>query len=177
MKVVPKHDRKEMFMDMLNARNSMFTGISYMMSRKYYNQLFATNKIYISKYGENYQLQLPFLYNDLQGYIEKPLGDYTVRGDSYSSQLAQDYLKQVNAYKGQELSILDTLEKIKPEKMEYYISIVQKRLRRDRFYSSLRISDSKLRKECFQDLKAVHGATLKEYMVYFLRPLYLKLKG
>ena len=147
-----------------------------MMSRKHYDQLFANHKIYISKYGENYQLQLPFLYNDLQGYIEKPLGDYTVRGDSYSSQLSQDYMKQVNAYKGQELSILDTLEKIQPDDKKRYIAIVQKRLRRDRFYASLRITDPKLREECYQELVAVKGATIKEHLIHYLRPLYLMIR-
>ena len=176
MKSIPKSSPKAMFEDMLHGRNSMFTAISYMMNKKYYDKLFSDHKIYISRYGENYQLQLPFLYNDLQGYIENPLGDYTVRGDSYSSQLSQDFEKQVNAYKGQEISILETLEQMRIQEKDKYIAIAQKRLRRDRFYASLRIPDAKLRKECYQELVAVNGATLKEHLIHYLRPLHLLAK-
>ncbi len=173
-KVVPKDEPNGAFLDLLHARNSMFTAISYMMSRRHFEEVNPRKEIYISQYGENYQVQLPFLYHDLQGYIEKPLGQYTVRGDSYSGKLDKDPRKQVDAYKGQEESILATLKQIGAEK---YALIAMRRLRRDRYYAALRVNDPELVETCFRELKEVGGLQFKERLISLAPQLYLFLKG
>lgn len=176
-KTVPSTQPKGAFIDLLNARNCMFTAISYMMSRAQYERINPGMKFYISKYGENYQIQLPFLFHDLQGYLEKPLGDYSVRGDSYTGKLKQDPQKQIDAYKGQEESILATLDTLGGAELDEYRLMVQRRLRRDRFYAAVALGNPNMRKLCYQELKAVRGATAKERMVNTMPRLYRKLKG
>ncbi len=175
-KIIPKETPGAAFQDMLNARNTIFTAISYMMSRKYLEQVIPNMEFYVSKYGENYQIQLPFLYHDLQGYIEKPLGDYYIRRDSYTGKMKKDPAMQINAFKGQENSILATLESIQPKNLDDYKTVVLRRLRKDSFYSSLYLKDKKIRKDCYRELKEVGGMTAKERLVYFGRPIYLLLK-
>lgn len=174
---IPQTTSRGAFVDMLYARNTIFTAISYMMSREQYLRINGNFDFYISRYGENYQLQLPFLYYDLQGYIDKPLGDYTVRGDSYSGQLKRDYAKQVDSYKGQEITILETLKRINEEETKPYQIIAKKRLRRDRFYASLRLNDAALRQTCYEELREVGGLETKERLVYTFRPIYLMLRA
>ena len=176
MKIIPKHEPKAAFLDLLYARNSIFTAISYMMSKSHFQKLYPKNEIYPSLYGENYQIQLPFLYEDLQGYIDLPLGDYYVRNNSYSGKLNSNPQKQVDAYKGQEDSICATLDHIHPEHQERYELIAKKRLRKDRFYASLYLKDKAVRRKCFTELKEAQGVTAKERIIYAVRPLYLLIK-
>ena len=171
-KIKPNTAPRAAFEDMLHARNTLFTAISYMMSRIYLEKLLPDMNFYISTFGENYQIQLPFLYENLQGYIEEPLGDYYVRIDSYSGKLKKDPMKMVNAFKGQEQSICATLNSIQPENRAAYEMIAVKRLRRERFYASLQVKNAALRKECWQELIDVDGASPKDKLVHWLRPLY-----
>ena len=87
---------KQAFQDILSGYNINFTAISYMMSRKHFERINPKKEIFISRFGENYQVQMPFLYYDLQGYIQKPLGQYTVRDDSYTGTL--DIEKKIKAF-------------------------------------------------------------------------------
>lgn len=178
MKINPNPNPKGAFIDLLCARNAIFTPISYMISREHFLQVNPKMDIYISRYGENYQIQLPLLYADLQGYIEEPLGDYSIRYDSYTGKLKKDPIKQINAYRGQEESIIATLEQMElPNATEFY-PYFQVRLRSEALFASLSTKDRGLRKECYGRLKAVHGITPKIFISYrllFVRTLLLKL--
>ena len=175
-KIVPSSQPRGAYLDMLNARNCMFTAISYMMSRVQYERINPGMKFFVSRYGENYQIQLPFLYHDLQGYIEKPLGDYTVRGDSYSGKLKQDPQKQIDAYKGQEISILATLDSLGGSELDGDRLLVKRRLRRERFYAAVASGDAKIRRECFAELRQAGGASVQEYLVNLLPSVYRSIK-
>ena len=172
MKTVIKNEPKAAFLDMIHARNTIFTPLCYMMSRKQFLKVNPEMTIYISKYGENYQVQLPFLYYDLQGYIERPLGDYYVRINSYSGQMKDDPMKQFLAFKGQEIAILATLDQIQPENLEDFKTIVKKRLRRDRFYASLYLKDKNKHRMTYEELKEVHGTRIKDTLVYHFPSVY-----
>lgn len=175
-KAIPSREPRSAFLDMLNGRNCMFTAISYMMSRTQYERINPGMRFYISKYGENYQIQLPFLYHDLQGFVEKPLGDYSVRRDSYTGKLKKAPQKQLDAYRGQEEAILATLDSLGGKELEEYRLIAQRRLRRDRFYAAVALGDPQVRKACYRDLRQVGGGTFKEALVECMPGLYRKLK-
>lgn len=176
MRCIPPTEPKGAFLDMLHARNSIFTCIGNMMNVEQYKKVNGGMDFFISPYGENYQLQLPFLYHDIQGYIEKPLGDYYVRGDSYTGKLNSDPIKQVNAFKGQEESIDATMDTIRPDNRREYELIYKRRLRKDRFYASVFVKDAAIRKECYRNLKEVGGVSAKERIVRLARPVYKLLK-
>ena len=164
MKMVPRYGDKEAFIDILSGTNINFTAISYMMSKKHYARINPEMNIYISIYGENYQIQIPFLYHNLQGYIEKPLGQYTVRRDSYSGTL--DAEKKVRALKGQEESVMATLRQIHAE--EKYEQYFLRRIRRDRFYTSLLLKDKQLAKECHEEYCDICKLSRKDSFAWVL---------
>lgn len=180
MKMEPRYESKKAFEDILLGTNINFTAISYMMSKKHFERINPTKSIYISNYGENYQVQIPFLYNNLQGYIEKPLGQYTVRGDSYTGSLTLE--KKYNALKGQEEAVLATLDTLQGSDIEYYKNFFLKRIRRERFYTVLFLNENALVKECYKELKEVKKLSVKERLSYVLfecglLPLAKKIKG
>ena len=177
-KMKPRYKDKEALVDILNGENINFTAISYMMSRKHFEEINPEKKIYISRYGENYQVQIPFLYHNLQGYIEKPLGQYTVRRDSYTGTLTTE--KKLRALKGQEESVLATLKQINAE--EKYVKHFLARIRRDRFYTSLLSNDKTIARECYQEYREVKELTAKDNIAWLLHCIGLyktviKIKG
>ena len=177
MKMTPRYNHHEAFRDILSGYNINFTAISYMMSRKHLEKVNPNKEIYMSRYGENYQVQMPFLYYDLQGYIEKPLGQYTVRRDSYTGQL--NYEKKYEALKGQEESVINTMKQLNMSDYDYYSAIFLKRIRRERFYTASIINNRKYVKESYKELKQVKGVNFKIFCAYALGKIglpYLKWK-
>lgn len=172
LKMQPRYEEKEAFLDILKGTNINFTAISYMMSRRYFEMVNPTKSIYDSRYGENYQIQMPFLYHDLQGYIEKPLGQYTVRSDSYSSGL-KNYEKKYEALKGQEKSVLATLEQIQPDNIDYYKRLFLKRIRREQFYTALYWNNTQAVKESYSSLKEIGRISQKDRASYIFSRMHL----
>lgn len=166
MKMQPRNKPKEAFVDILMSRNINYTAISYMMSAKHFDKINPSRSIHISRYGENYQVQMPFLYYDLQGYIEKPLGQYTVRKDSYSGTL--DHSKKVLALKKQEESVLATFDQLDMPDREYYKKLYLTRNRRDRFMVSLYLDDRNTVDECYKELKEIAKIDFKVSLYYAL---------
>ena len=164
MRMIPKYGDKEALIDILNGINTNFTAISYMMSRKHYERINPGMNIFISVYGENYQIQIPFLYNNLQGYVERPLGQYTVRRDSYTGTLNVE--KKIRALKGQEESVMATLRQIGAE--QKYELLFLKRIRRDRFYTSLLWTDKQIAKECHKEYIEVCKLSKKDHIAWSL---------
>ncbi|MBR0303062.1 MAG: glycosyltransferase family 2 protein, partial [Clostridia bacterium] len=173
IKVEPNKSPKGAFLDMLMDRNCYYTAISYMISRSYFLKANHDFDIYISSYGENPQLQLPLLYHDLQGYIDHPLGDYTVRKDSYTGMFNKDYYKQVRSSEDAEIKFISTINKIGVDDPEYYSDIVRKRWRKTAFYASIKTKDKKLIKRCYIRLEETGCCGSKEKFVYHFRPIYL----
>lgn len=178
MKMIPRDGRKKAFEDILQGSNINFSAISYMMSRKHFEKINPSKNIYISRYGENYQIQIPFLYHGLQGYIEKPLGQYTVRHDSYTGTFTLE--KKYVAYQGQEEAVIATLDQIQAE--EKYKQFYLARERRERFYVALSLGDPQKVEETRNGLKEIRSLSCKEQMSYLLFklhlfPLAMKVKG
>jgi hypothetical protein len=140
-----------------------------MMSAKHFEKINPKKEIFISRFGENYQVQMPFLYHDLQGYIHKPLGQYTVRDDSYSGTLDID--KKIRALKGQEESVIATLNQINPENYDYYKNFFLKRIRRERFMSAMLGNDRSIAKESYRELKQIKATSLKLNIYWVLYKL------
>ena len=169
MKMVPRTEPKAAFMDILRGDNINFTAISYMMSRKHFERINPSKSIFISRFGENYQVQIPFLYHDLQGYIEKTLGQYTVRRDSYTGTFTLE--KKYVAFKGQELAVMATLDQIQAE--EQYKQFYLARERRERYYVALALGDKQKVEETRRELEEIRPLTGKERISHTLFKLQL----
>jgi glycosyltransferase involved in cell wall biosynthesis len=159
---------KEAFENMILVKDSIYTAISYMMSTKWMDIVNPNREIFISRFGENYQCQMPFLYHNLQGYIDEPLGDYLVRSTSYSSTFTDE--KKVVAFKGHEQTYIETFKRIpmSEKEFEHYSGMAKGRVRKDRFYVSLNLMDKALLKECYDDLIESTWCTSKEKIIYLL---------
>lgn len=168
-KMEPRTGHHQAFVDILTGYNINFTAISYMMSRKHFERINPKKEIFISRFGENYQVQIPFLYNDLQGYINHPLGQYTVRDDSYTGTLNIE--KKIRAFKGQEESVINTLQQICDVDYEKYSNFFLKRIRRERFMASILGNDKLVAKECHKELKEVNGENCKLKFYWILHKL------
>lgn len=78
MKSTPQTEDKGAFEDIIMSRNTLFTAMSYMMSTKWMDRINPNREIFISRFGENYQCQMPFLYYNLQGHINEVLGQIVI---------------------------------------------------------------------------------------------------
>ena len=141
----------DIFSDLVRGKTYNWPG-SYMIRRDEFFKRTGGN-IYISRFGQN-----------LQGYIEKPLGQYTVRRDSYTGTL--DTEKKVRALKWQEKSVMATLRQIHAE--EKYEQYFLRRIRRDRFYTSLLLKDKQLAKECHEEYCDVCKLSRKDSFAWVL---------
>lgn len=168
-KSIPRKEPGEAITDIVLSRNTMFPAISYMMSTKWLDKINPERKFYISPFGENYQMQIPFLYHDLQGYIEKPLGDYIRRSDCFSAQV--DLNKKMYALKEEARTISESLKLLGKEAHEKYNYLSKNRVCKDRFYISLKIGDKKLSAECYKELKNNKLCSTKERIAYFAHKL------
>lgn len=176
-RINPNPAKKGAFLDMLLDQNTYYTAISYMISREHFLRVNGDLTFEESKYGENPQIQLPLLYHDLQGYINKPLGDYTIRIDSYSGKFKTDYVKQVSSHLDTERKLIITLNRIKPENLLDYVLLIKKKWRKNAFYASLHTGDRKLMKKCYSLLQEVNGIQAKERIAFYAPSLYFWLKS
>ena len=122
-------------------------------------------EIYVTRYGENYQLLLPLLYYKKPGLIDEPLGEYLVRGDSYTSGL-KDYSKLLTALEKQIVTINKTLEQMQIPDEETYRKMSEKRLRNDCL--AIASGNRKLMKEQLRKAKNAHAVDVKTYVKYAL---------
>lgn len=163
-KSIPRKESGEAITDIVLCRNTMFPAISYMMSTKWLDKINPERKFYISPFGENYQMQIPFLYHDLQGYIEKPLGDYTIRCDSFSAQV--DLNKKMYVLSEEARTVSESLKLLGKEAHDKYNHLSHNRVLRDRFYISLAIKDKSLVAQCYKELKDNKTCTIKERIAH-----------
>ncbi|MDD3401303.1 MAG: glycosyltransferase family A protein [Eubacteriales bacterium] len=160
MHIKPQTVSRGGFVDCLMSRNISFTAIAYMMRTSTWDSICKTREVYQTTYGENYQLQLPFLYNDLQGYIAETLGDYLVRSDSYTAKL-RDYRKNLAALRAQETTIEETLIRFDCPDREQYCLLARRRLRADQLFIALGNGTRDELRECKSALKEVGGLTMR----------------
>lgn len=170
MRIRPQTEPKGAFVDCLMARNSIYTAIAYMMRTASWDAIISKREVHQTTYGENYQLQLPFLYHNLQGYIDEPLGDYLVRSDSYTAKL-KDYKKNLTALRAQETTIEETLKRIGGDDIDGYILLAKRRLRRDELDVAIANDDREEIRLSTAALREVGGMTLKLRLMC-IRPLY-----
>ena len=167
MEVRPRETAKEHFLDCLFSRNMVYTPIAYMIRTEGFLRANHKLEIYVTRYGENYQLLLPLLYYKKPGLIDEPLGEYLVRGDSYTSNL-KDYSKLLTALENQIVTIDKTLEQMQIPDEETYRKMSEKRLRNDCLNVAIASGNRKFMKEQLRKAKKAHAVGVKPYVKYAL---------
>ncbi len=156
----------EGFENLIQCKKSVFPPHSYMMSKKWFDKINPEHKFYISDIGENYQLQIPFLYYNLQGYIDDILAQYTVRAKSVSHDM--DIHKKLKFLDQQETIIAETLKLLGNDVYEKYNHLNHKRVCRDKFYLSCATLDKNLIFKCYSNLKKEGLSTFKSQIFYIV---------
>lgn len=167
MEVKPRETAKEHFLDCLFSRNMIYTPIGYIIRTEGFLRANHKMEIYVTRYGENYQLLLPLLYYKKPGLIDEPLGEYLVRGDSYTANL-KNYCKRITALEQQIVTINKTLAQMQIPDEAKYRRMSEKRLRRDSLDVAIASGDRELMREQLRKAKKAHAVSLKALVKYLL---------
>lgn len=167
MEVKPRKTAKEHFLDCLFSRNMIYTPIAYMIRTEGFLRANHQPEIYVTRYGENYQLLLPLLYYKKPGLIDEPLGEYLVRGDSYTAKL-HDYNKKITALEEQIITITKTLEQMQIPDEEKFRKRAEKRLRLDCLHTAIDSGDRTKMREQFRKSRKSGVFSPKAYVKYLL---------
>lgn len=170
IKIEPRKTAKEHFLDCLFSRNMIYTPISYMVRTEGFLKANHSMKIFETRYGENYQILLPLLYYKKPGFIQEPLGEYLVRSDSYTANLA-NYEKKITAFEAQDVTIHNTLMQMQIPDAEKYDRLSRKRLYGDCLHLAIASGNREKMKEQFQKAKKVGALNPKLYIKYLLAHL------
>lgn len=165
--VKPRQTAKEHFEDCLFSTNMIYTPIAYFVRTEGFLRANHQMSIYVTRYGENYQLLLPLLYYKKPGLLDAVLGEYLVRSDSYTAKL-KDYGKRITALEEQIVTITKTLETMQIPDGEEYRLRAEKRLRRDCLDVAIRSGDRKTMKEQLGKAKKVGAVNAKSFAKYLL---------
>ncbi len=169
MQVKPQTVSKGAFLDCLMARNMIYTPIGSLTRTVAFDAVVPNRTIHQTQFGENYQMLLPLLYHDQSCCLDEVLGDYLVRGDSYTGKLVGQ--RQVDAFIAQEETIRATLDLFHPAEEATYLLMAQRRLRTERLFAALALGDAAQIKAAKQACRAV-GALNCKLRLTSCRPLY-----
>lgn len=165
--VKARETAKEHFVDCLISRNMIYTPISYMVRSDGFRKANHGMEIYVTRYGENYQILLPLLYYKKPGLIDEPLGEYLVRNDSYTAKL-KDYKKRITALEEQIKTISETLKRMQIPDEDKYQIMSEKRLRSDCLEIAILSRDKTVMKEQLKKARKANAVTPKTCLKYFL---------
>lgn len=170
LQVRPRETAKEHFEDCLFSENMIYTPIASMIRTEGFRKANHKMEVYVTKYGENYQLLLPLLYCKKPGLLDDVLGEYLVRPDSYTAKL-KDTNRRIKAFEEQIITITETLRQMQIPDEEKYRKAAEKRLRRDCLDAAIASANRTIMKEQFNKAKAVNAVGAKTAARYLLAVL------
>lgn len=135
---------EDQFLRLINER-SIFCPLCHMMHRETFYETHPTGQIFPSRFGQNWQMLLPVFYKYKRGFLDKPLGFYSVRADSLSR--GDDTLeKNLMRLEGNYEILLNTVKEIDmpKEEMARYLRHIKVRYARKRLVAGRRYHDKEL---------------------------------
>lgn len=156
---------EDQFLRAINER-CIFCPLCYMMDREIFYETHPTGQIFPSRFGQNWQMLLPVFYKYKRGFLDKPLGFYSVRRDSLSR--GDDTLeKSLMRLEGNCEILLNTVKEIDmpKEEMEHYMRYIKVRYARKRLVVGRRYHDKDLMSRQIGILKS--RAALKPLDVFW----------
>ena len=107
-----KNDKTDLFYEFLFDKNIYYCDGCYMARTSSLKKCLSDMKIYVTKWGQNWQLLLPLSYNEKCGYINK-VGYYYFERDNSHSHNQKKYQDFLNKYNGYEDIIINVLNSMK----------------------------------------------------------------
>lgn len=146
--IYTKKNRKNFFFkDLILEKDVFFTGGSYLLRMKKFDEVIPKRQIFESRGGQNYQILLPMLWDNRIGYIDEALYCYYVREKSHSRKKLtfKESLERIDMH---ERIVLETLN-----------GIIINKLDRKKY---LKMSSDKYSKKRFR-VAIKYGERIKEY--------------
>lgn len=82
--IVSNDSNEEIFEDLIFGKNVFYAPVSYMIRTEDFFKTNPNKKIYVTRYGQNWQMLLPITHKNKCGNISDILCDYMVRRNSHS---------------------------------------------------------------------------------------------
>lgn len=147
--------KEDQFLQLINER-SIFCPLCHMMRRRAFYETHPTGQIFPSRFGQNWQMLLPVFYKYKRGFLDKPLGFYSVRTDSLSR--GDDTLeKSLMRAEGNYEILVNTVKEIDmpEEERKRYLRHIEVRYARKRLAAGRRYHDKELMSRQTKRLKSL----------------------
>ncbi len=163
LKRVKPRGEDDMFRDLLEEKNIVFTPGVYMVRRDAFLRVNPKREIIPSRAGQNWQILLPLAYSCKYGYMREELFSYVIREDSHSRQtksleavyeklkLHNDLLRQILIEMGLQQS--------------KYWNLLEAKYLRKQFDNAYFYHNEELLLQKYEELKACGGATKRDMLI------------
>lgn len=154
---------ENVFDNYILEKNIWLTPGCFMLRGKAFLKVYPNRHIWESRYGQDYQLILPFIYKKKMGYIDEPLFSYVKYKVSLTSAWTDTYQKAMKVQNEHQEIILETLKRIPLSKKEviYYQKMVKIKYLERKFKFALLGQKKDFALEYFRALEEIGGYSWK----------------
>lgn len=178
-----KNDTKRLFVtdDAEKQLDDVFTALlkgdtnnwagSYMVRSKALFDFYSDREIYKSRYGQNLQLLLPFVYKKTCGFIDKPHISYILQDNSLTQtsniDVAKDKsIKNAFGFRDIRIHLLEQIVKDPAEKNRY-LSVIENGYWKSMMFIASTYQDKSLMKHAFESKEKYEKASLNEKIMCY----------
>lgn len=157
-------DKCSFFEDLIYVRNVFYSG--YMIKQVDFDQAIPKRDIFCGRGGQNAQILLPLAwYYGEPGYVEKAVYRYYVHSNSHSHSIntSEKIIEQLWNY---EKIVTATIENIKDQRAQKYVTIIKKYYSKLRFGNAIDSGKRDLVKKYYQLLKENKSNTFRDFLLY-----------
>lgn len=162
--------KEELFKDLLLLRTYGCCGC-YMITRKLFETIYPTKKIFESRYGQNWQILIPAASRSKCGFVDDELYVVHEHKDSHSRN-KRTLEQEIDRWDGFTDILLNAIE-YSVCNQKKYASMVKENCARNQFYYAISLKDKNLIKEKYTEIKKYGKLTFKE-LGLFVKYVYLK---
>lgn len=162
--------KEELFKDLLLLRTYGCCGC-YMITRKLFETIYPTKKIFESRYGQNWQILVPAASRSKCGFVDEELYVVYEHKDSHSRN-KRTLEQEIDRWDGFTDILLNAIE-YSVCNQKKYVSMVKENCARNQFYYAISLKDKNLVKEKYTEIKKCGKLTFKE-LGLFVKYVYLK---
>lgn len=157
-------DKKEdIFEDLVLLRTYGCCGC-YMIRKSLLEKIYPKRDIFVSRYGQNWQILVPAASKSKCGYIDEELYIVFEHADSHSRS-KRTAIQEMDRWDGFTEILLSAIDESDCDK-EKCKRMVKENCARQQFYYAITMNDKAILKEKFYDIKRYGHASSKEYLLY-----------
>ncbi len=160
----------DVFVALLKGETNNWAG-SYMVRTKALFNFYPDREIYKSRYGQNLQLLLPFVYKKACGFIDKPHMNYIQQDNSLTQTSNTDIAKGKNienaaGFRDIRMHLLEQIVEDITEKNKY-LCIIESGYWSSMMYFATMYQDKSLMNNAFENKQKYEKASIDEKIMYY----------